>query len=512
MEKAAKLQQENNALKQQLSLINADYKKQLDNKDGRIRHLEEFIKILRQKQFGSSSEKESSPQLSLFNEAEEQSEEAENATPDEAPLIIAAHTRKKKPRVTIPAELPREEIIYDLPESEKFCPHDNTALKEIDSEIHEQIDIIPAQIKVLRHSRKKYCCPSCKKYIVTAKKPKQAIEKSIASASMLAYITSSKYIDGIPLYRQTELYKRINITISRTNMANWMIKCGELIQPLINLIQDKILEQRVVHMDETVLQVLNEPGREAQQKSYMWLLATFGKQPAVVFHYSPTRSGAQAKQLLAGYENALMTDGYAGYNQVTRDNKLVRLGCWAHARRKFNDAKKVQPKGKVGSPDQALAFIRKLYAIEKDTKEQSAEKRYKIRQEQSVPLLEKIKQWMQKKSAPPKSTLGKALTYLNNQWPELIRYCENGEYPIDNNLAENAIRPFVIGRKNWLFSNSQAGAKASANLYSLIETAKANGLNPYEYLRLVFTKLPNAENIEAIEELLPWRCAEKGVL
>ena len=344
--------------------------------------------------------------------------------------------------------------------------------------------------------------------MVTAKKPKQAIEKGIASNGMCAYIATSKYVDGIPLYRQTEVYKRIRIALDRTNMANWMIKCGELVQPLINLLQDKILEQKVVHMDETVLQVLKEPERRAQQKSYMWLLASFGKQPATVFHYSPTRKGDEPLRLLAGYESALMTDGYAGYNLVAEKNNLVRLGCWAHARRKFKDAQKVQPKGKIGKPGQAIAFIKKLYAIEKSIKEKPDNEKLKIRQEEAVPLINKIEAWMIKsiEHVPPKTTLGKALVYLQNQWPVLIRYCEDGAYPIDNNPAENAIRPFVIGRKNWLFSSSQAGAKSSANLYSLIETAKANGLNPYEYLKLVFTELPNAESVEAIEELLPWRC------
>ena len=221
---------------------------------------------------------------------------------------------------------------------------------------------------------------------------------------------------------------------------------------------------------------------------------------------SPTRSGTVAAELLQDYSQALMVDGYQGYQPVCTQNQIQRQGCWAHARRKFMDAQKIQAKGKVGKADQAIAFIGKLYAIEKNIKELPTDKRYEIRQKESKPIVDKIKIWMDKSIAnvPPKMALGKALYYLHEQWPRLIRYLDDGTNPIDNNLAENAIRPFTLGRKNWLFSNSQVGAKASAHLYSLTETAKANGINPYDYLNSVFTDLPNAVTVMDIEKLLPW--------
>jgi len=343
--------------------------------------------------------------------------------------------------------------------------------------------------------------------LVTAKKPAQPIEKSIASPGLLAHVATSKYVDALPLYRQIAIFKRIGIELDRTTLANWMIKMGSLVQPLINRLQDFCAEQSILHMDETPLQVLNEPGKSAQSKSYMWLTATSQASiPIVLYHYSVSRSGDIPKTLLADYTGALMVDGYEGYNPVCEQNKLVRLGCWAHARRKFIDAQRQQPKGKTGKADMAISFIKKLYAIEKIAQQAPTDERLRLRQKKSQPVMDKLRQWLEKTlpNTPPASTLGKALKYLDNQWPRLIGYIDNGDWPIDNNPAENAIRPFVIGRKNWLFANSQAGAYASANLYSLIETAKANKLEPYAYLKQVFTRLPQADSIDDVDNLLPW--------
>ena len=288
-----------------------------------------------------------------------------------------------------------------------------------------------------------------------------------------------------------------------------MIHCGQLVQPLINLIHERMLEQNIIHADETRVQVLNEPGRAAETQSFMWVLrSTTPTCAAVLFHYEPTRSGKAAEALLRDYQGALMVDGFSGYNAVCDKNHIHRLGCWAHARRKFVDAQKIQPKNKTGKSDQALAYIQQLYRIESDIKEKTSLEKYAARQQQSKPIIDKLKIWLDKSitHSPPESAIGKALFYLHQQWPRLIRYLDSGDYPIDNNAAENAIRPFVVGRKNWLFSASQKGATSSANLYSLIETAKANGLEPYAYLKKIFTDLPNATTVEEIEKCLPWNC------
>lgn len=470
-----------------------------------IKLLEEYIRVKNQQQFGASSEKDSSGQGQLFNEAEESCDDVDEAL--EPKISVPAHTRKKKKRVSIPDDLPREDIVHDLSESEKVCPHDGTALTHIGDESHEQLDIEPAKIKVLRHLRRKYACPCCQQHLITAKKPAQAIEKSIASSGLLAHVAVNKYVDALPLYRQVEIFKRIGVHLDRTTLANWMIKMGALVQPLINLMREACVEQSVLHMDETPLQVLNEPDKKAQSQSYMWVIATTqASVPVVLFHYSLGRGGDTPKELLSDFNGALMVDGYEGYNAVCVENQLTRLGCWAHARRKFIEAQRQQPKGKSGKADVALAFIQKLYAIEKLNRDKALDERLQIRQNQSTVVIDKLKKWLEKAllNTPPKTTLGKAVIYLNNQWPRLVGYLNDATLPIDNNRAENSIRPFVIGRKNWLFANSQAGAHASANLYSLIETAKANDLEPYAYLKQVFTLLPQAKSLEDIAALLPW--------
>lgn len=470
----------------------------------RIKLLEEMLRLQRHKQYGASSEKDTGGQGQLFNEIEE---ESQNLEAESAEITVPAHTRKKKKRLSIPAELPREEIIHDLADAEKVCPHDGTELKYIGDETSEQLDIEPAKIKVLRHLRKKYACPCCEKHLITASKPAQPIEKSIASPGLLAYITVSKYCDALPLYRQINIFKRIGVELDRTTLANWMIKMGSLVQPLINRLQDVCEEQSVLHMDETPLQVLNEPGKTAQSQSYMWVMATTeASVPVVLYHYSASRSGDTPKALLENFSGALMVDGYEGYNPVCQQNQLTRLGCWAHARRKFVEAQRQQPKGKTGKADVALGLIQKLYGIEKLSKEKSIIDRHEARQTQSAVVIEKLRLWLEKalQNTPPKTTLGKAIQYLHNQWSRLVAYVNDGCWPIDNNRAENTIRPFVIGRKNWLFSASQAGAHASANLYSLIETAKVNNLEPYAYLKKIFTLLPQAQSLDDIDALLPW--------
>lgn len=498
MDTVAALQKENDLLREILSQKDS----QLARSDSMVEALKQEIQRLLQHRFGSSSEKVSVDQLGLFNEAEELAVGEESGAPETT--TVKSHERKARPRVSIPDELPREEIIHDLPESEKICPKDGTELEVIGSDDHEQLDIIPAQIKVIRHRRLKYVCPCCEGHIVTASKPKQPIEKSIASPGLLAFIATQKYADALPLYRQSEIFKRIGVTLDRTNLANWMVKCGALVQPLINLLTEHIQSQPLIHMDETTLQVLDEPGKTAQSKSYLWLMASFGMQSAVVYHYRPNRTQSVPMELLTDQTGAIMLDGYEWYQKACDTYQIKRLGCWAHARRKFVDAKKLQKK--TGKADQAIAFIQKLYAIEKRIKDQPPNERYRIRQLEAVPIIEKLKAWKDKSIATvmPSSDLGKALAYLHNQWGRLVSYLDDGNYPIDNNPAERAIRPFTIGRKNWMFSKSQAGAKASANLYSLIETTKANGLNVYDYLTLIFKELPNAQDVESIEALLPW--------
>ncbi|MFK7976998.1 MAG: IS66 family transposase [Halioglobus sp.] len=476
----------------------------LEHKDSKIAQLESMLHDALHREFGSSSEKMPAEQGRLFDETDTEEDNGEESVTTQ----VESHTRKRRGRPALPDYLPRVEVVHDLSNDEKICSTHGCELTPIGEVTSEQLEFQPAKAYVKRHIQKKYACPCCEGHLVTAAKPPSLIPKSIATPSLLSWVVVSKFQDALPLYRQSAIFERLNVSLDRTTLANWMIACGEAVQPLVNLLWDRLRVEPVLHMDETTVQVLNEPGKTPQSKSYMWV-TTAGPPDAgvVLFHYAPGRSGEVAKDLLVDYQGALMADGYVGYDAVCKENELTRLGCWAHARRKFMSAKKQQPKGKTGSADQAIALIGKLYLIERGQKGASADARYRARQAQALPVLEKLRTFLERNQprTAPGTPLGKALTYLGNQWACLARYVDDGRFPIDNNRAENAIRPFVIGRKNYLFSQSVKGVRANANLYSLIETAKAHGLEPHEYLLKVFEKLPAAECVNDFEALLPQR-------
>ncbi|MCZ6803624.1 MAG: IS66 family transposase [Proteobacteria bacterium] len=510
---AAQTQQHLDA-KKQLEKENQNYKIQ-------VLSLQEQLNILLHKRFGASSEKLSKDQLKLFNEAEQETDALEQTALEDTKdnITVPEHQRKKPGRKPLPKSLPREEIIYDLTDDEKFCPDDGHALKAIGEERTEQLDYIPAQVKVIEHVRLKYACPCCAQGVKIAPLPPQPLPKSIASPNLLAHVTVSKYADGLPLYRQEKQWQRLGIELGRGTLSNWMVGVGILVQPLINLLREALLANGYIQMDETPLQVLNEPGKTPQSQSYMWVQR--GGPPGqtiVLFEYDPTRSGSVPVRLLDGFEGYLQTDGYEGYGAVCRQDGITQLGCMAHARRKFDEAIKAQGKKKLNSngnkATKGLNFIGKLYAIERAIKDSTLEERYQARQEQTKPIIEEMKNWLETslEQVPPQSAIGKAIYYTHRQWPKLIRYLDDGQLHIDNNLIENAIRPFALGRKNWLFSNTQNGAKASAHLYSLVETAKDNGLEPYHYLRHVYRELPKAQTLEDIEALLPANIVKEKII
>jgi transposase len=492
------------ARNEQLATENQRYKAQ-------VLTLTEQLNLAIARRYAASSEKISPDQIYLFDEAEagcagSDADHTDEAASDDDTVTVAAHQRKKRGRKPIPDNLPRIEVIHELAESERRCDHDGRLLTEIGEVVSEQLDIVPAKIQVLRHIRKQYAC-DCGQCLKTAPLPAQPIPKSLASPGLLAHITVSKYQDALPLYRQEQILQRIGVDIPRATLANWMIKAGTLIQPLINLLQDRLLSADILQMDETPVQVLKEPGKTAQSKSYLWVQR--GGPPAhpiVLYHYDPGRGAEVARRLLEGFSGYLQTDGYAGYHAAVAAHGLTPVGCMAHARRKFMEAVKAQGRNKKrGKAHRGLTLIQKLYRIEKQARQLSPEDRHEQRQRQAKPILDEIRAWLDQvlPQVPPTSATGKALHYLHNEWRKLIRYLDDGRLQIDNNAAENAIRPFVLGRKNWLFSDSVHGVKASANLYSLIETAKANRLEPYAYLRYLFTELPKAQTVAQIEALLP---------
>ena len=477
----------------------------LKQRETEIARLQEQVRLLLAKRFGPSSEKLSADQLRLFNEAEA----AAAATPIAEPTVaVPAHARRKRGRRPLPEGLPRIEILHDLPEAEKQCPCGCGPLKRIGEETSEQLDIVPARLQVLRHIRPKYACPVCSEGVKTASLPAQPIPKSLASPGLLAHITVAKYVDALPLYRQESILRRIGVELPRATLAHWMVKAGELIGPLVEQMRADLLGGDILQMDETTVQVLKEPGRSATAQSYLWVQrGGSSKHPILLFTYDPSRSQAVAERLLGGFQGYLQTDGYEGYGSCGRRPGIVHVGCFAHARRKFDEALKAQGKHPVlGLAETALDHIRQLYHIERSLREAPSEVRYQGRQEQAVPLLGRLRAWLDRvlPQAPPKSLTGEALGYLHSQWPKLIRYLDDGRLEIDNNLTENAIRPFVIGRRNWLFSDTVGGAMASARLYSLIETAKANRHEPYRYLRHLFQELPQAQTPDDLRCLLPY--------
>jgi transposase len=480
--------------------------------------LKERLDAFLHRLFAAKSEARANPaQRDLFlNEAEALAPQgasvAEEVTPEA--VEVAGHSRKKRGRKPLDPHLPREIVRHELPEAERVCAHDGARLVEIGAEISEQLDIVPQQVRVIQHHRIKYACPCCDDSLRVTPAPARIIPKGLLTEAALAWVVTAKYQDSLPLYRQAALLGRFGGDLSRTTLAASMVRVGQAVQPVINLLRDHLLEADLILGDETVIQVLKESGRAAQSKSYLWAQMTGSGPPIRLFSYTPGRGGTHAQPLYEGIKPgaALMSDGYEVYNAIAAARGAIHLGCWAHARRYFVEAEGVIPQAARGPeqlPMQFIAAMSELYAIEAKAKDLSAEQRRQRRQEQSRPVLAKIEGLLVQHlhTVTPGSLLGKALHYLSSQWPKLTRFVENGDWPIDNNLCENAIRPFVVGRRNWLFCDTVAGAHASANLYSLIETCKANGIEPYTYLVELFRHLPLAKTVEDFEALLPWRLA-----
>ena len=464
---------------------------------------------LKQQLFGRSSEKRSEPvpanQSWLFNEAEA----VAAATEEVAQIVIPAHARKAPGRKPIADHLPRVDIIHDLPEAEKICPTDGTVLERIGEEESQQIDYIPARVQVLRHIRLKYACPCCKSHIKLAEKPAQILPKSNAAPSLLAHIACAKYVDGLPLNRQEKQFHRVGLNLPRATTANWMIKLGETVIPIINLLNDHLLDGPLLHCDETTLQVLRSH-KAPSSDHFMWVRA--GGSPernVVLFDYAPSRSAETAKRLLLGFKGILLTDGYDAYDNVATAQSLVHAGCLVHARRYFKDVIKAQPEAS-GRARIALDYIGKLYDVERELRQRkvvpTADEWLDVRQQKSAPIMNEFKSWLDDLAPKllPSTLLAKAVHYALGQWNKLRVFLTEPIVPLDNNRCENAIRPFVVGRKSWLFCDTQAGATASARLYSLVETAKANRVEPHAYLTHLFTHLPAATTVDEFEALLPW--------
>jgi transposase len=498
----------------------------------RVLLLEEEVRWYKEQFFGRSSHKSpvemAAEQKLLFNEAEVLAAiEAAEAAHAARTTKIAAHERKRHSggREVIPAQLPRKEIVHDLPNAQKHCPHEAVcwAMERIGEEVSERYHYEAPKVWVERHVRPKWGCPHCHQGVHIAPCTPQILPKSNASASLLAHLIASKFVDGMPIYRICQQLQRQDVRLSPGTAGSWVNAVGDAAQPLINLMHEELLGEQLVQMDETYLQVLKS--EKAPTSDHYMVVRAAGPpgRRIILFNYEPSRTVEALKNLLIGpqgpYSGKLLTDGLELYDTVAEALKLTHFGCLQHCRAYYHKAAKVTelPSGKNLARRAIEDYIGKVYAVERHIKALREEREraggalsleavLKIRQERSAPIMAAFKDWVDKllPGVPPTSALGKALSYTVNQWSKLVRHLEHPEAPVDNNYLENQIRPFAQGRRLWLFAHNPYGATSSANLYSLVSCARVNGLEPHAYLLHLFEELPKAATADALEMLLPW--------
>jgi transposase len=460
-----------------------------------------IIKKLKYQIYGPQSEKviADEPEQSLFNELEK---ESANIEPEQTELIEGYQRKKgrgkKKP---FPENLEREEMIIDILECDKHCPHDGTLLKEIGFEITEKLKAYPARTVVLVEKKKKYACPCCKEHLAQAR-ANSILPKTIATPELLSFLIFSKFFQGLPLYRLEELFKLQGVDLSRTKMASWLIQVSEKLQPIWNILEERSLQSGYMAIDATHVQVLKEVGREPESKSFMWARGS-PELGIVLFDYDVSGGGAVAKKLMLDFKGALQADAHRGYGAIERKDILL-LGCMMHARRRFHEAW-LAAKKQPGLADNGLKMFKRLYKFEDAYKRQNLtpEQRYEARLNEVGPYLKKIKAWCEEKQTKvlKSSPLGNAIHYFINEYTELSAFLQDGRYEIDNGWVERAIRKFAIGRNNWMFCDTVAGANASSLLYSLVITAKLNEKDPYVAMTDILSQLPTAKTIDDYENL-----------
>lgn len=510
------IKQLNTTISAQNTLINS-LQETVDNCNTTIANLQEQIAYLTKKLFGTSSEKakELDGQMNLFDEAEQ-----EMATDEFIPeeTVVKEHTRNAKRKSSeIFKGVPVEEEIIDLSDDEKNCAVCDTPLELIGKEfVRQEFRFTPAKGKLVKIYRNTYKCPNCtttdtmekNMEFIKAYVPEALIPHSYASESVVSWVIYQKYTNAMPLYRQEQDWEQLGVIFSRATLANWIIYCAEnYFQPMFDFFHRKLLEREYLMADETRIQVLNEPERKPETDSYMWLFRSGedGLPPIILYKYTETRAGYNAEEFLSGFKGYLETDGYQGYNNLP---DVKRCCCWAHTRRYFIDA---VPKGKeydYSNPAvQGVQFCSKLFEYERRSKEKrhTFEQRQKYRIEKEKPVLDSFWDWLDQQKPRKGSRFEKAVNYAQNRKVYLMTYLEDGHCSISNNLSENAIRPFTVGRKNWLFSNSPKGASASANVYTIVEMAKAHDLNIYQYLSYLLEHRPNMNmSDDELEKLAPW--------
>lgn len=482
--------------------------------EAKINWFMEQFRLAKHRQFGASSEKSEYDQLNLFNETETTAD-VNIAEPELTEIKRHYRKRKRLTNDSLPDDLPIETVVYELPPEERRCPECDGEMHVMGREKRRELKIIPAKAVIVEHIRNVYACRNCERDsdgvpILKAALDTPVIKGSFASPESIAHIMTQKFVMGSPLYRQEKEWNRQGIMLSRQTMSNWLIRATEdWLEPIYDILRESLCARDVLHADETTLQVLREPDKKPQSKSYMWLYRTSGdtKSHIVLYEYQPSRKTKHPKEFLKDFKGYLHTDGYDVYHNLSRDITVV--GCWAHARRKFDEALKMLPEKDRRGSNAAVGkrYCDKLFEFERGFADLSPKEKHRKRQELARPVLDEFFAWAEKFSGMSKTPLGKAVHYTVSQRKYLENYLLDGRLEISNNRAERSIKPFVIDRKNFLFCNTTRGAKASAIMFSLIETAKDNGLDPFKYLAYVLKNAPNWDirnNYNMVEFLLPW--------
>ena len=498
----------------------SEKEKSLSEKDSKIKlleeecdHLKEQLAKLLHKRYGKKSEKMPEEDYPVADEPKITETEAKEIEAAEQEIKVSSHSRKKPKRKPLPADFKRDILIHDLPLEKQICAYCQGSLHCIGEETSEKLDYIPAQIKVIRQVRKKYGCRGCESGVSVAEGTPDFLPKSLAAPGLLAHVILSKYEDHCPLYRQEHIWQRLGVDIPRSTLCNWMLLSAERLMVLMPLLKEEIIQGYYARADETPVQVLEENKVRTSKKAYMWVFTSGRPERAViVYQFAMSRHGETAEQFFKGFKGHLQTDGFSGYNKTAEQADITQICCWAHGRRKFVAITKLakQP----GAAHYAVLVIAKLYKIEKEIKEKQLnfEQTKNYREKFAKPILEEFKVWLEDKKlkAPPKSPLGLAISYILERWSPLTEYLKYGFLDIDNNFGERCIRPFTIGRKNWIFMGNERGGQAASVFYSLIETAKSNQLNTYAYFRYLMTVLPTVDpnDQEVLRALLPNRITQ----
>jgi transposase len=486
-------------------VINAN-EAQIKFKQALIDKLTHENAVLKRLKFGLKSEKMNAEQRSLLDETldadlQAVSEEIALAVP-ESP---AAKEKQTPKRQALPAELPRQIFTHEPQSTVCTAPGCGAPLKRIGEDVSEKLDYVPGVFSVHRHVRGKWACACCQTLIQAPVAP-HVIDKGIPTSGLLAQVLVNKFADHLPLYRQEAIFGRSGVSIPRSTLAQWVGSCGVELQPLVDALKRDILTRSVLHADETPVQML-KPGNGKTHRAYLWAYAAGAHEDvkAVVYDFCESRAGANAKAFLADWRGALVVDDFSGYKQLMNggNHKIMEVGCWAHARRKFHD---LQLANQSQIAEQAVAQIAQIYAIEREAKHLGHDERLRVRQTKSQPLVDTLYEWLSlnRQKVPEGSATAKAIDYSLRRWTALTQFLRDGQLPIDNNWVENQIRPIAIGRNNWLFAGSLRGGQRAAAVMSLIQSAKLNGHDPHAYLKDVLTRLPTHLN-SRIEELLPHR-------